>query len=400
MKVGLGVTGCIAAYKAVEVMRGLQKAGASVQVVLTRSARKFVGPVTFEALSGQNVITDIFREGRNLSIEHIGLAQEIQLLAVVPATANILGKFAHGIADDFLSTLYLSCPAPVLLAPAMNVEMWKHPAVQANVDILRKRGHLFVDPDAGVLACGMEGEGRLADVSAIVARALAIVQQGTSLAGRRILVTAGPTIEDIDPVRFLSNRSSGKMGYAIAQAAAQRGAEVTLVSGPAALTPPARVRTILVRSASEMRSAVLQNYAQADIVIKAAAVADYRPAELASEKIKKQTAPTSLSLVPTDDILAELGAAKKHQILVGFTAETRDLIARAREKMVRKNLDLMIANDVSSGVFGADSATVHILAPRGEVVTIRDLSKLEIAHRILDLALRAQESRGIGTTSA
>jgi len=400
VKVGLGVTGCIAAYKAVEVMRGLQKAGASVQVVLTRSARKFVGPVTFEALSGQNVITDIFREGRNLSIEHIGLAQEIQLLAVVPATANILGKFAHGIADDFLSTLYLSCPAPVLLAPAMNVEMWKHPAVQANVDILRKRGHLFVDPDAGVLACGMEGEGRLADVSAIVARALAIVQQGTSLAGRRILVTAGPTIEDIDPVRFLSNRSSGKMGYAIAQAAAQRGAEVTLVSGPAALTPPARVRTILVRSASEMRSAVLQNYAQADIVIKAAAVADYRPAELASEKIKKQTAPTSLSLVPTDDILAELGAAKKHQILVGFTAETRDLIARAREKMVRKNLDLMIANDVSSGVFGADSATVHILAPRGEVVTIRDLSKLEIAHRILDLALRAQESRGIGTTSA
>jgi len=400
VKVGLGVTGCIAAYKAVEVMRELQKAGVSVQVVLTRSARRFVGPVTFEALSAQNVITDMFRAGRNLAIEHIGLAQEIQLLAVVPATANILGKFAHGIADDFLSTLYLSCPAPVLIAPAMNVEMWKHPAVQGNVDILRKRGHVFVDPDAGVLACGMEGEGRLADVNAIVARALEILRQGPSLAGQRVLVTAGPTIEDIDPVRFLSNRSSGKMGYAVAQAAEQRGAEVVLVSGPTALTPPARVHTVMVRSAAEMRSAVLQVYPQADIVIKAAAVADYRPAELATEKIKKKAAATELSLVPTDDILAELGVAKKNQVLVGFTAETRDLIARAREKMARKNLDLMVANDVSSGVFGADSATVHIFAPTGEVVTIHDRSKLEIAHRILDLALHAQKSRGAGTTSA
>lgn len=400
MKVGLGVTGCIAAYKAVEVMRGLQKAGVSVQAVLTRSARRFVGPVTFEALSGQNVITDMFRAGRNLSIEHIGLAQEIQLLAVVPATANILGKFAHGIADDFLSTLYLSCPAPVLLAPAMNVEMWKHPAVQGNVDILRKRGHVFVDPDAGVLACGMEGEGRLADVSAIVARALEILRPGTSLAGQKVLVTAGPTIEDIDPVRFLSNRSSGKMGYALAQAAERRGAEVTLISGPTALTPPERVRTVQVRSAAEMRSAVLQVYSRADIVIKAAAVADYRPAELGEEKIKKRAEATALSLVPTDDILAELGAGKKNQVLVGFAAETHDLIAHARDKMARKNVDLMVANDVSDGIFGADSATVHILAPTGEVVTIRNLSKLEIAHRILDLALQARESRGAGTTSA
>lgn len=399
MKVGLGVTGCIAAYKAVEVMRGLQKAGVLVQVVLTRSARRFIGPLTFEALSGQPVITDLFRSGRNLSIEHIQLAQEIQLLAVVPATANILGKFARGIADDFLSTLYLSCPAPVLLAPAMNVEMWRHPAVRANVDILRKRGHFFVDPEEGALACGMQGEGRLADTNLIVGRILEVLRRGGSLSGQKILVTAGPTVEDIDPIRFLSNRSSGKMGYAVAQAAWQQGAEVVLVSGPTALDPPAGVRTISVRSADEMKNAVLELYPQMDIVIKAAAVADYRPAAYAPDKIKKSAQPASLSLVPTDDILAQLGAAKKNQVLVGFTAESRDLLKRAREKMARKNLDLIVANDVSSGVFGSDSATVHILLPTGETVTVENCSKLEIAHRILDLTLQVQKLRNTGSAS-
>jgi phosphopantothenoylcysteine decarboxylase/phosphopantothenate--cysteine ligase len=380
-------------------MRSLQKAGVLVQVVLTRSARRFIGPLTFEALSGQHVITDLFRSGRNLSIEHIQLAQEIQLLAVVPATANILGKFARGIADDFLSTLYLSSPAPVLLAPAMNVEMWRHPAVRANVDILRKRGHFFVDPEEGALACGMQGEGRLADTNLIVGRILEVLRRGGSLSGQKILVTAGPTVEDIDPIRFLSNRSSGKMGYAVAQAAWQQGAEVVLVSGPTALDPPAGVRTISVRSANEMKNAVLELYPQMDIVIKAAAVADYRPAAYAPDKIKKSAQPASLSLVPTDDILAQLGAAKKNQVLVGFTAESRDLLKRAREKMARKNLDLIVANDVSSGVFGSDSATVHILLPTGETVTVENCSKLEIAHRILDLTLQVQKLRNTGSAS-
>jgi phosphopantothenoylcysteine decarboxylase / phosphopantothenate---cysteine ligase len=399
VKVGLGVTGCIAAYKAVEVMRGLQKADISVQVALTRSARRFVAPLTCEALSGQSVVTGMFRSGGNLAIAHIQLAQEIDLLAVVPATANILGKFAHGIADDFLSTLYLSCPAPVLLAPAMNVEMWRHPAVRESVDILKKRGHLFVDPEPGMLACGMEGEGRLAEVDVIVARILEALRRGESLAGLKVLITAGPTVEDIDPIRFLSNRSSGKMGYAVARAARDRGAEVILVSGPTALDSPTGVLRIQVRSADEMKSAVLEQYPQMDIVIKAAAVADYRPAERALEKIKKNDLPAILPLVPTEDILAQLGASKKNQILVGFTAETRDLLTRAREKMARKNLDLMVANDVSSGVFGADSATVHILSPSGETATVADCSKLEIAHRILDLALRARQIRILGSTS-
>ena len=398
MKVALGVTGGIAAYKAVEVLRGLQKAGVSAQVVLTRSARRFITPLTFEALSGQPVITDMFRSGQNWSIEHIHLAQEIGLLAVVPATANILGKFANGIADDFLSTLYLSCPAPVLLAPAMNVEMWNHPAVRANVDLLKKRGHIFVDPEPGMLACGMEGAGRLALVDRILSVMLDALRGGESLAGLKILVTAGPTIEDIDPVRFLSNRSSGKMGYALAQAACRRGAEVYLVSGPTALDPPAGVRTIPVRSAEEMHTAVWRLFPQVDMVIKAAAVADFRPAERAPEKIKKSGEAATLSLVPTEDILARLGATKKHQILVGFSAETADLLEHARRKMARKNLDLMVANDISAGIFGSDTSTVHILGPSGDIVTLENRPKLEIAHRILDLALRVRATRA-GSTS-
>lgn len=391
MKVALGITGCIAAYKAIEVMRGLQKAGISVQVILTRSGAQFVTPLTFESLSAQNVITDMFQQGQNRDIHHISVAQSIQLLAVVPATANIIGKFAHGIADDFLSTLYLSNPAPVLLAPAMNVEMWNHPAVRSNVEILKGRGHYFVNPEPGPLACGMEGEGRLAPVDVIVARIVEALQTGESLAGMRVLVTAGPTVEDIDPVRFLSNRSSGKMGYAVAQAARQRGAEVFLVSGPTALKAPSGVRFVPVRSAAQMKDAVLQFYPSADIVVKAAAVADYRPVEAAPQKIKKNDNSLTLQLERTEDILAILGRQKKGQVLVGFAAETERLLDHAREKMARKNLDLLVANDVSAGVFGSDRSTVHILEAGGVIETLTDRSKMEIAGKLLDHAMSVRK---------
>jgi len=390
VKIALGVTGCIAAYKAIEIMRGLQKAGVSVQVVLTRSAAEFVTPLTFESLSGLNVITDMWQPELNRDIHHISVAQSIQLLAVAPATANILGKFAHGIADDFLSTLYLSNPAPVLIAPAMNVEMWRHSAVRANVEILKSRGHYFVDPEPGTLACGMEGEGRLASVDVIVARILEVLNSDKSCAGLKVLVTAGPTVEDIDPIRFLSNRSSGKMGYALAQAALQRGAEVFLVSGPTSLNPPAGAHFIPVRSAAQMRDAVLDLFPQMDIVIKAAAVSDYRPVELAEQKIKKGSATMTLSLTQNDDILALLGKQKKDQILVGFAAETERLLESAKKKLEDKNLDLLVANDVSNGVFGSDTSAVVVLSRSGENVILNEQSKLSIAGRILDMALDAR----------
>lgn len=387
MKVALGVTGCIAAYKSIEVMRGLQKAGVTVQVVLTRSGAEFVTPLAFESLSGQNVIMDMFNPGLNRDIQHISLAQSIQLLAVVPATANILGKFAHGIADDFLSTLYLSNPSPVLIAPAMNVEMWRHPVVRANVEILRARGHHFVDPEPGMLACGIEGDGRLASVDSIVNKILNILHCDCDLAGLKIMVTAGPTVEDIDPIRFISNRSSGKMGYAIARAAAQRGASVFLVSGPTNLESPVGVNKISVRSAEQMKNAVLSIYDEMDVVVKAAAVADYRPSMPSAQKIKKEDGSKMLVLERTDDILAILGKEKKHQFLVGFAAETENVMDFAREKLKKKNLDLMVANNVSSGVFGEDSATVHFICPDGEPITLTDQSKDAIANKLLDLAL-------------
>jgi len=391
VKIALGVTGCIAAYKAIEVMRGLQKAGASVQVVLTRSAGEFVTPLTFEALSSRNVITDMFPQGQNRDIQHISVAQSIQLLAVAPATANILGKFANGIADDFLSTLYLATPAPVLIAPAMNVEMWRHPAVQANIRTLKERGHYFVDPEPGELACGMEGEGRLAGVDSIVAAILDVLKADDSMVGLKILVTAGPTVEDIDPIRFLSNRSSGKMGYAVAEAARRRGAEVHLVSGPTNLQVPRGVQLVQVRSAAQMKEAVLNLYPDMDIVVKAAAVADYRPVKIADQKLKKKKEEVGLHLVPTDDILEMLGARKKGQILVGFAAETEHLLESARQKMEKKNLDFLVANDVSSGVFGSDTSTVHILRPSGEPEILEGRTKQAIADRILDLAVGSRQ---------
>ncbi len=395
MKIALGVTGCIAAYKSIEVMRGLQKAGFSVQVILTRSAAEFVTPLTFESLSAQNVITDMFAPGQNRDIHHISVAQSIQLLAVVPATANILGKFAHGIADDFLSTLYLSTPAPVLLAPAMNVEMWRHPAVRANVEILKDRGHYFVNPEPGLLACGMEGEGRLAAVDVIVSRILEALKVGELLAGMKVLVTAGPTVEDIDPIRFLSNRSSGKMGYAVAEAALRRGASVFLVSGPTSLKAPSGVKLIQVRSAAEMKDAVLKLYPDMDIVVKAAAVSDYRPVDVAAQKIKKSKGGMNLHLERTEDILEALGRMKRDQILVGFAAETENLLDSAREKLTRKNLDFLVANDVSKGVFGADSSTACILSRTGETITLKDKSKLGIAEVILDQAFSVRKRNAL-----
>jgi phosphopantothenoylcysteine decarboxylase / phosphopantothenate---cysteine ligase len=393
VKVALGVTGCIAAYKALEVMRGLQKAGVSVQVILSRSARHFVTPLTFESLSGLKVITDMFAEGINRDIQHIHVAQDIQALAVVPATANIIGKFAHGIADDFLSTLYLSCPAPIILAPAMNVEMWNHAAVKANMQTLKARGHYFIDPEPGILACGMEGEGRLAGVETIVAHILSVLNCGKTMSGLNVVVTAGPTIEDLDPIRFISNRSSGKMGYALAEAAFQKGAQVFLVSGPTNLQPPAGVNPIMIRSAAQMKDAVLALYKEADIVVMAAAVADYRPAGYSKRKIKKGSSDAAIKLEPTEDILALLGRDKGQQVLVGFAAETNDLLENARDKLVRKNLDLIVANDVSDGVFGEDKATVHILRPSAEDVSLCGETKRTIADRILEITVAVRESR-------
>ncbi|HZS46018.1 MAG TPA: bifunctional phosphopantothenoylcysteine decarboxylase/phosphopantothenate--cysteine ligase CoaBC, partial [Blastocatellia bacterium] len=327
MRIALGVTGCIGAYKAAEILRGLQQRGASVRVAMTRHACEFVQPLTFQALSGEAVITDMFAAREQSDIQHITIAQEIDLLLVAPATANILAKFANGIADDFLTTLYISTPAPMLVAPAMNVEMWNHPATQANVATLRNRGVSFVDPEAGYLACGMEGSGRLAEVDRIVESALNIViarreEPKRDLAGEHVLVTAGPTIEDIDPVRFISNRSSGKMGYAIAAAAAKRGARVTLISGPVKIAPPADVEVIPVRSTAEMFNAVLDRFEKATIIIKAAAVADYRPMNQATEKIKKNDGRLTIELEKTEDILSELGLRKGNRILIGFAAET------------------------------------------------------------------------------
>jgi len=393
VKIALGVTGCIAAYKAIEVMRGLQKAGNSVQVVLTRSATEFVTTLTFESLSAQNVITDMFQTGMNRDIHHISLAQSIQLLAVVPATANILGKFAHGIADDFLTTLYLSNPAPVLIAPAMNVEMWRHPAVQANVEILKSRGNHFVDPESGSLACGMEGKGKLADVDTIVARCLDILRRNGSLSGLKVLVTAGPTVEDLDPIRFLSNRSSGKMGYAIAKEAIQRGAETYLISGPTSLEVPPGVKAVHVRSAAQMKDAVLELYSGIDIVVKSAAVADYRPQESSVHKLKKTSGPMTLKLDRTEDILATLGKGKKHQVLIGFAAETENILDNAQKKLIGKNLDLVVANDVSQGIFGADAATVHLISRDKETVTLKQQSKHTIAAKLLDRAHEIYLSR-------
>jgi phosphopantothenoylcysteine decarboxylase/phosphopantothenate--cysteine ligase len=386
--VGLGVSGGIGAYKAVEVARLLQKHGHRVQAVMTRSARRFVGPLTFEAITRERVITSQFTPGANADIEHIALASSMDLLLVAPATANVIGKFANGIADDFLSALYLATRAPVLLAPAMNTNMWEHQAVVENVTRLGARGVRFVDPGEGYLACGWIGKGRLADPEAIVEAAARLLQQKTSLAGRRILVTAGPTLEDLDPVRFIGNRSSGRMGFAVAREAAARGADVLLVAGPTAIDPPVTAETVRVRTAREMHAAVISRADAVDVVVMAAAIADYAPAGgPAAQKIEKGGALT-LTLERTPDILAELGARRGERarpVLVGFAAQTADPLPAARRKLEAKRVDLIVANDVTAPGSGFDVDTNQVtFVSHAGVDALPLLSKTEVAYRILD----------------
>jgi len=387
--VGLGVTGGIGAYKAVEVVRGLQKRGHEVAAIMTRSARRFVGEVTFEAITRRRVITDQYAAGVNADIEHISLATDIGLLLVAPATANVIGKFANGIADDFLTSLYLATRAPVLMAPAMNTHMLEHDAVRRNLATLASRGVRFVEPGDGYLACGWIGKGRLAEPDAIVEAAHRMLQPAGTLLGTLVVVSAGPTYEDIDEVRYLGNRSSGKMGYAIAAEAARRGARVILVSGPTHLAPPAGVEVFAVRSAHDMHAAMREHAPQADIVVMAAAVADYTPKEgRLSGKIEKSDASMHLSLVRTVDILAELGRARAgaaKPVLVGFAAESGDPVARGREKLRRKQVDLIVANDISRGDagFDADSNAVTLIAADGET-QVPIAPKSQIAAAILD----------------
>lgn len=389
--IALGVTGGVGAYKAVEVCRGLQKRGHDVVAVMTRSAARFVGPVTFEAITRRPVITSQWRPGMNADIEHIAIADGIALLLVAPCTANVIGKFANGIADDFLSSLYLATRAPVLIAPAMNVNMLAHDAVQKNLQTLAARGVRFVEPGEGYLACGWIGKGRLAEPAQIVGAAAAIVEPApASLAGTRVVVTAGPTYEDIDPVRYVGNRSSGRMGFAIAAEAKRRGATVTLVTGPTSVTPPAVDDTIAVRSAAQMHEAVMRVASNADVVIMAAAVADYTPAAPAAQKVTKADRPLTLTLQRTRDILSDLGSMRAglggaRPILVGFAAETEDVLARARDKRIRKKVDLIVANDVSqpNQGFDADTNAVTIIDESGEQ-TVALQSKSGVAARLLD----------------
>ena len=356
--IALGVTGGIGAYKAVEVVRGLQKGGHEVAAIMTRSARRFVGEVTFEAITRRPVITDQYARGANADIEHIALATDIKLLLIAPATANIIGKFAHGIADDFLSSLYLATRAPVLMAPAMNTNMLEHDAVRRNLAALAARGVQFVEPGAGYLACGWIGKGRLAEPEDIVSAAERILRPAGSLLGRLVVVSAGPTHEDLDDVRYIGNRSSGRMGYGVAAEAARRGARVVLVSGPTSIDVPAGVELVRVRSAAEMYEAMRAAAADADVVVMAAAVADYTPASRADGKIEKQDAPLELRLVRTRDILFELGKARgagARPILIGFAAESGDPVERGREKLRRKRADIIVANDISRPDAGFDS---------------------------------------------
>jgi len=387
----LGVTGGIGAYKAVEVCRGLQKRGHDVVAVMTRSATRFVGPVTFEAITRHPVVTSQWTPGANADIEHIALADSADLLLVAPCTANVIGKFANGIADDFLTSLYLATKAPVLLAPAMNTNMLAHPAVQRNLETLSMRGVRFVEPGEGYLACGWIGKGRLAEPDEIVAAVeQALSPRDSALRGRHVLVTAGPTYEDIDAVRYVGNRSSGRMGFAIAAEARRRGATVTLVAGPTRVEPPAVDDFVRIRTAAEMHAAVMRVAPRADVVVMAAAVADYTPVAPASEKIAKTDAPLTLTLQRTRDILADLGtlpsrSASGVPVLVGFAAETGQAVEKAREKRARKQVDLIVANDVSQEGAGFDVPTnaVTIIGDADEQVVPLQ-SKERIAAIILD----------------
>jgi phosphopantothenoylcysteine decarboxylase/phosphopantothenate--cysteine ligase len=387
--IALGVTGGIGAYKAVEVVRGLQKRGHEVVAVMTASATRFVGQVTFEAITRRRVITDQFEPGANADIEHIALASTIDLLLIAPATANIIGKLANGIADDFLATLYTATRAPVLIAPAMNTQMFEHEAIRRNLDTLRARGVRFVEPGEGYLACGWIGKGRLAEPDEIVAAAESILRPAGPLRGRRVLITAGPTFEDLDPVRYIGNRSSGRMGFAIAAEAARRGADVTLVAGPTAVEPPPLGDVVRVRGAVDMHRAVIERADGMDVVVMAAAVADYTPAERAPGKVQKSGDTLTLVLNRTPDILGDLGRrrlkAGHGPVLVGFAAETDDLVARATAKREQKHADLIVANDVSRSDAGFDVDTNAVtIVGAGGAETLPLQSKSRVAAEVLD----------------
>ena len=405
MKVALGVSGGIAAYKSAELVRLLQDRGVRVQVVMTRAAQEFVRPLTFAALSGEKVITDLFGEGAqepniDSAVEHIAVAQAIDALVVAPATADVIAKFAYGEANDFLTTLFLATTAPVVVAPAMNVNMWENAATQANVQTLRERGVLVVEPDSGYLACGMVGPGRLAANETIVSAVLEALGATQDLAGETVLVTAGPTREPIDPVRYIGNRSSGKMGYAVAEAALRRGARVVMISGPTSLKPPSAVEFVPVQTAEQMRDAVMSHLERATIVIKAAAVADFTVRRVADQKIKRK-GPTTLDLEPTPDILAEVGRKKGSRIVVGFAAETENALINARRKLESKLLDAIVLNDVSQPGIGFDSErnAVTILTAAG-AEAVPETSKWEVAHRVLDAVVKIKAARAIEHGSA
>lgn len=405
MLVALGVSGGIGAYKAVEVARGLQKRGHDVVAIMTHSATNFVGPLTFEAITRRKVITDQWESGANSDIEHIALASSIDLLLVAPATANLLGKFANGIADDFLTTLYTATTAPVLVAPAMNTQMFEHVAVRRNMAQLQADGVHFVDPGEGYLACGWIGKGRLAEPDAICDAAERVVRPSQDLTGVRLLVTAGPTYEDLDPVRYIGNRSSGRMGFALAEEATRRGAHVTLVAGPSSVAVPSVHQVVRVRGAQDMHDAVLANVGNADAVVMAAAVADYTPQVRADQKVAKSDGDLTIVLRRTPDILATLGARRAAgggpTVLVGFAAETSDVVARATDKLRRKQVDLIVANDVSrtDAGFDVDTNEVTLVSAAGaEVVPLQ--SKARIAGAVLDrLVALLQQKRGSVTAS-
>src|SRR5689334_6066507 len=402
--IALGVTGGVGAYKAVEVARGLQKRGHEVVAVMTDTATKFVGPITFEAITRRRVITDQFEAGANADIEHIALASTIDLLLVAPATANVIGKFANGIADDFLTTLYTATRAPVLIAPAMNTQMFAHPAVRKNLDTLAARGARFVEPGEGYLACGWIGKGRLAEPDEIVAAADAILRPEGPLRGRRLLVSAGPTYEDFDPVRFVGNRSSGRMGYAIASEAARRGADVTLVTGPTTIEVPAVREVVRVRSAAEMHDAIVSRAGGMHVVVMAAAVADYAPVSRAGQKVQKVGDELTLVMRKTPDILGELGlrrlSSSSGPMLVGFAAETENVIGRAKEKREKKHVDLIVANDVSraDAGFDVDTNAVTIVGAEGvETLPLQPKSTVaaEILNRVEKLLAEKHASGGV-----
>lgn len=391
----LGVGGGIAAYKSAELARALMRRGCLVQTVMTRTACEFVQPLTFAALTGNKVITEMFgartaEEVLASSVEHIAVAQQNRLLVVAPATAGLLARFAHGMADDFLTTLHLAFQGPVVLCPAMNTAMWEHAATQANLGILRERGAHVMEPDAGDLACGTTGPGRLPAPERIADFVMRVLNRKHDLDGETVLVTAGPTREPLDPVRFISNRSSGKMGYAVAEAAAMRGARVILVSGPVEIPPPDGAEVVRVQTAVEMYDAVMSLLDEASIVIKTAAVADYHVAQIPKQKVKKTAMRLSLELDPTPDILAELGRRKKDQLVIGFAAETENLLAEARRKLQTKNCDMVVGNLVSAdGVgFESDVNEVVLALRTGEAIPLERAPKRRIADQILDHALK------------